>query len=126
MQKFQVVVMIRLDPSMADQEIDDDQRAIELEIVGIANGFQNPFDRPEVKFVDFPIGVARLEVGRQFKVVDIQHVAPETLLGLGHVADRAGGDSFSGQGGENAGLFAAFLYEIVAERQAGGLPPATS
>ncbi len=50
-----IIGMVVFDKTVADQEINDHQGAIELEFVRIAHRLNHLFDRPQVEFSDFPV-----------------------------------------------------------------------
>mgnify|MGYP000725274224 CR=1 FL=1 len=64
-----IVRIVGRDQTVADEEIDIDQIAVELEIEPIADPLGDVLNRPKFEFFDLAILVYRREVRRQFKVV---------------------------------------------------------
>ena len=77
---------------LADQEIDHDQVAVELEFARFGDGIHDARNRPKIKLRNFPVGVLRLEITVQLKVVGVHQIGLAAVLGFLAIGHHANGD----------------------------------
>ena len=65
-----IVWLIGAQKAVAQEQIDEAERAVELEGVALRHHGLSAFHRPKKKFLDLAIAVARLKVRREEQVVD--------------------------------------------------------
>lgn len=83
---------------MADQEVDNDKRTIELEIVRFPHNANDLFNRQTVELGNFIIIWCWNEVGWELQIKNIKNISPKTVLQLRLVRDRTHGLCLHGQG----------------------------
>jgi len=73
--------------AVTDQEVDDDEVAVELEFLGVAHEPGDLGQLQQRELVDLAVVADRLEVGRQLEIEAVLDVGPQPLMRLGAVGN---------------------------------------
>jgi hypothetical protein len=105
---------------VADQEIDDDEVAVELEVVGLVDDAHHLERGQQLEGLDLVVVATGLDILGQLEVVAVDGVGFEAALGVPAVGDDADRSGAVGDVRRQRGLLPALLAQVVLQRDAPG------